>query len=159
MSVRQANERDAFDVFELQNICYEPSMRERLEVFESILYNGGGMSYVATNGDSIVGYLLAHTWRTIERPPDLDAIVDSVCEQVRCVFIHDLAIAPDWRGRGIAKCLFERLASKANGFPIVLVSVNDSARFWEGFGFSELECDCELSSYSDRRAKLMIRWP
>lgn len=156
MFVFQANERNAIEVFELQNACYDPKMRERLEVFESILANGGGLSVAAACENQIVGYALAHAWRTVDFPPDLDAVVDRE-SHIECCFIHDLAVAPDWRGRGVARALFEAVESRAAGLPMSLVAVNGSVPFWERFGFRVSACERSLESYPDRDAKLMVR--
>jgi len=53
-------------------------------------------------------------------------------------YVHDVAVAPRCRGRGVGRALAERLiaVARARGFDRAeLVSVQGSAPFWERFGF------------------------
>jgi len=53
-------------------------------------------------------------------------------------YIHDVAVAPRCRGRGLGRMLAERLidVGRRHGFArFELVSVQGSAPFWERFGF------------------------
>jgi ribosomal protein S18 acetylase RimI-like enzyme len=50
------------------------------------------------------------------------------------LYIHDLCVSKDHRGEGIAKALVSK-ALENELSPKALVSVLDSQRFWNKFGF------------------------
>lgn len=69
---------------------------------------------------------------------DLHAPLAALASQADVFYVHDVAVAPRCRGRGIGRLLAARLLdlARARGFTRAeLVSVQGSASFWEKFGF------------------------
>ena len=173
-SVRAARAADAPELDRLQRVCYErePGLLEDPAVFESIL--GRCMSLAAASDGRIVGYVLMHDIRDPERPPrlgDAGAIdgrspIDGESPQSTGgeggpphVFIHDLAVDPAHRRRGVGARLVRaalREAERVRAASLSLVSVQGSRAFWERFGFrtSPLPCPDALASYGPGAASM-----
>lgn len=91
---------------------------------------------LATGGDLLRGYLLAHPWRR-GAPPALDSLIGALPDDPDCLYIHDLAIAPQRRGRGDAATLLASLKREAFAWyrVIALISTGPATGFWQGQGF------------------------
>jgi GNAT superfamily N-acetyltransferase len=108
------------------------SFRRRIEQFPE------GCLACANEQDQLIGYMFCHPWKT-------DSVVPLNCENLRipkdadCFYIHDIAVVPSHRRKGIAKRFLDiaiDLARK-NGFDMIKgVSVLGSHAYWEKRGFT-----------------------
>jgi GNAT superfamily N-acetyltransferase len=93
--------------------------------------------FVLAEGDGPPrGYLVAYPWPA-RSAPKLNVLIDAL-PRGEVMYLHDLALHPDVRGRGWTRPIVERLASdaRAAGWPaLALVAVNDAAPFWSRHGF------------------------
>ena len=74
------------------------------------------------------------------------------------LYLHDLALSHEARGKGIAKKLVENLidTAKDQGFKkILLVAIQNSSVFWGKFGFVHIPNGDVCPSYGPS-AKLML---
>ena len=108
------------------------------------------------------GYLLGWPW-PLGRIPPLNSLVGALTKERQTVFIHDLALAPEAAGRGLAAAVVERVTAQAvtAGFEtIALVAVNNTAAFWRRQGFREAEVEAgfreKLAAYGED-ARYMVR--
>ncbi|MDN4039474.1 GNAT family N-acetyltransferase [Massilia sp. YIM B02443] len=123
-------------VMAVQAACYPPSMQEPRAVVRARLLAAASSCAVAFDGDGVCGYLFAY-------PSRLGAVTDlgapfAPPPQPDTLYLHDLSVAPRAHGRGLARALVEHLLAtgRAQGLRhAALVSVQDSERFWTGFGF------------------------
>lgn len=109
--------------------------------------------YLNDNGN-ILAYLLAHPW-TSDIPPKLHETIS--ISKGSTLYIHDLALTQEAKGKNIAKKLVENLIShaKAQGFSkVLLVAVQNSNEFWAKFGFVNITNTAICSSYGNN-AQLM----
>ncbi|AWM86459.1 GNAT family N-acetyltransferase [Microvirga sp. 17 mud 1-3] len=93
--------------------------------------------HVAEAGARLVGYALSHPWRYGE-PPPLDTPLGAIPEGATTFYLHDVALLPEGRGKGLAGTIVDHLAdhAAAAGFDnLSLVAVNGSQGFWEKCGF------------------------
>ena len=51
-------------------------------------------------------------------------------------FIYDVAVHPDWQGRGLGKTLMRRLLARLPVWRIMLVAEDDVQGFYQGLGFA-----------------------
>jgi GNAT superfamily N-acetyltransferase len=57
-------------------------------------------------------------------------------------YIHDIAILPDFKGRGYARVCVDKIGEVARGYEMTgLVSVYGTRGFWGRFGFAEIVGD------------------
>jgi GNAT superfamily N-acetyltransferase len=107
------------------------------------------------------GYLVAYPWRAGEAPA-LNALIEGLPADADLIYLHDLAVHPEVRGRGWSRPAVERLAHDARtaGWPaLALVAVNDAEPFWARHGFAVEESQAlarKLASYGPG-ARYMVR--
>ncbi|HMB09197.1 GNAT family N-acetyltransferase [Saliniramus sp.] len=92
---------------------------------------------VLAAGADLRGYLLAHPWRR-GAPPALDSLIGALPDDPDCLYIHDLAIAPQQRGKGDAAVLLASLKREAFAdFPVIaLISTGPATGYWQRQGFA-----------------------
>jgi predicted acetyltransferase len=92
----------------------------------------------------IKGYIISHPYN-ISSPPKINTLLTNV--ENNCLFIHDVVIVSEYRGRGIGNEIIRKILDTN---PIVsLVACDDKAKdFWKGYGF-ELDdtTDCDYGIY------------
>jgi GNAT superfamily N-acetyltransferase len=138
-----------------------PDLPERPEVLaeKMRLYPDGCRVLVADDG--IVGYGLAHPWMQHRIPP-LDGLLEQLPDDADCLYLHDVAVLPDFRG-GVVRdyvLAIEQLARASAIATLALVSVYATRPLWERLGFRSVTTDAELraklATYSDS-ATYMLR--
>jgi GNAT superfamily N-acetyltransferase len=94
-----------------------------------------------------LGYCISHPG-IVGQPPPLDTVLGRI-DGADCLYIHDLCLLPEARGRGLAAAIARLLeeVARAHGFGcIALTAVNDSDGFWQSQGFEAHPCS-KLASY------------
>lgn len=120
-----------------------PDAHERAEVFQEKLHLFPEGCFALEGGDGILGYAISHPWMENDIPP-LDAFLDRLPDAPDCLFLHDVAIAAEGRGRGAAATLIGRLADIAQRerLPsLALVSMYGTATLWRRLGFERFGSD------------------
>jgi GNAT superfamily N-acetyltransferase len=87
----------------------------------------------------LIGYGVSHPWMLYSIPP-LDRLLGALPAQADCLYIHDVAILPEFRGLRLADRLVEQLTSVAESEKLramALVSVYGADVFWSRFGFRQ----------------------
>lgn len=131
--------------------CFE----ERLALFPA-------GCFVLASTAAVKGYLIAYPWPLGEIPP-LNSPLGRLPEERAALYLHDLALGPAMRGLGHVRPILAQLGEVARtcgARRIALVSVNESASFWQRMGFQPRRGDpaitSKLASYGDD-ATYMIR--
>lgn len=138
-----------------------PALPEREEVLaEKIRLCPDGCGVLDTD-QGIVGYGLAHPWMRYRIPP-LDGLLQALPDRADCLYVHDVAVLPDFRG-GVVRAYvagIEKLARASRIRTLALVSVYGTRPLWEPVGFRAVTADAELraklASYGDG-ATYMLR--
>src|SRR5581483_767669 len=123
----------------------EAVLEERLR-----LYPEGCL--VARNGDVCRGYAIAHPWKR-GAPPALNSLLGAIPADADIFYMHDVAIAPAQAKSGFGRAVVEifKRQAVAKGFALIgLVSVNNSAAYWQRHGFRRVDSDAlrrALQSY------------
>ncbi|WP_234679061.1 GNAT family N-acetyltransferase [Bradyrhizobium monzae] len=122
-----------------------PDLPERPEVLSEKmrLYPDG--CRVLAAGDEIAGYGLAHPWMQ-QRIPPLDRFLDRLPDAADCLYVHDVAVLPDFRG-GTTRAYvaeIEELARSSGIATLALVSVYGTRPLWERLGFQGIAPDAAL---------------
>ena len=126
---------DLEQVFAVQCRAHQPDYHEPLAALASHLEHGDGLCLVAEAAEGLAAYLLAHPWRGA--PPALHRPLTGAREPDH-LFLHDLAVAPECRGRGLAAVLLEGLIAQAQSSrlgEIRLVALADAQAFWLAHGW------------------------
>ena len=134
---------------------------ERPEVFAEKMQLFPEGCFVLVSGRNIAGYALSHPWRLRSIPP-LDDFLGRIPDNCDCLFIHDVVVLPEARGRRAAAALIETAAALATSrvLPfLALVSVYDTHPIWKRLGFSPVAdpaLGAALVSYANN-ARYMVR--
>ena len=138
-----------------------PGLPERPEVFDekTRLYPDGCRVLIAD--DEIAGYGLAHPWKLHQIPP-LDRLLERLPEDADCLYVHDVAVMPEFRG-GVLRAYIadiEQLARASRIATLALVSVYATRPMWQRLGFRPVAVDAalraKLASYGEG-ATYMLR--
>lgn len=116
-----------------------------------------GTCFVLARADRVAGYLIAYPW-PLEAIPPLDTLLGALPANRDSWYLHDLALLPEARGGGNARAGLDLLFAGIDA-PIALVSVNESAAFWQAQGFAPMDgpaLAAKLSSYGPH-ARYMVR--
>lgn len=119
--------------------------------------------HVLQGGSWVAGYVISHPWRR-HAVPALNARLGALPQPAGCYYIHDLAVLPQARGRGVARRVVRALSVMgfSLGLPeLALVAVGGSAGFWQKQGFVAQDLPGlaeKLASY-DEGARYMLRTP
>jgi len=141
LNIRPMNYSDLDAVMKIQSMAYIPQYCESREVYEDKFAKYPDGCWVAEIDDYVVGYVISHPY-LLDSPPKLDAVMDDIPQNPDCYFIHDVAINPEYKGKGIGSALCEKaksLAKERNLPNMALISVQDSHPFWEKMGFRRVE--------------------
>ncbi len=121
-----------------------------------------GCLVLAGAEDGCLGYALAHPWRLGDAPP-LDALLGALPADADCLFIHDVALFPEARGKGAAGACMEHMArvARLRGLPtLALVSVYGTVPLWSRHGFVPHDppgLAAKLGAYGDTARYMVAR--
>lgn len=128
---------DLAAVAALEAACHAPLPPEGEAVFAErlALFPEGCLAMEDATG--LVGYVVAHPWRSAD-PPALGRTLGAIPLDADCLHLHDIALAPRARGRGLVAGALDRLrrAAEARGLHrLTLVAVHGTAQLWQRHGF------------------------
>lgn len=144
---------DIPDILKIQSVCYTELVPESESSFVAKLRASPATCFVASRGGEVVGYLFSIPWH-FSTPPRLDMQVCDLPDTPDCLYLHDLAIAPQARGTGTGQALVAAFLETFEDLPLdraSLIAVQGSMPYWRQYGFRSVEA-CEalrskLSSY------------
>ena len=116
---------------------------ERDEVFaeRAKLFPEGCLGLVEDMSNELCGYAISHPIKH-RQPPALDSLLGGIATDADQYYIHDIAILPKLRGRGLAHECIKKLFVIARRYPSTcLTSVYGTERFWSQFGFVPVQID------------------
>lgn len=138
ISIEVLRQQDLPAALELQKEAYPSFLVEEEAVFVSRIDLAASYCFAAWHDEKLLGYILAHGW-TRQSPPALGALLAAgVPSEV--LFIHDLAVSPSGRVRGIGQKLITRVIDRAAQDGLCsaeLIAVEGAANYWRQFGFAE----------------------
>ncbi|OAF06030.1 acetyltransferase [Bradyrhizobium centrolobii] len=139
-----------------------PDLPERPEVLAEKMQLCPDGCLALAAGNEIVGYGLSHPW-TQHQIPALDGFLEQLPDDADCLYVHDVAMLPDFRGGGAARAYvaaIEGLARSSGITSLALVSVYGTRELWQRLGFRAVTADAKLrrklDSYGER-ATYMLR--
>jgi N-acetylglutamate synthase-like GNAT family acetyltransferase len=130
-------ERDLENVLQIQKACYDTAFHEPRSAFLSKLVACPHTCWVVRLGTQACAYLVCLPIDQ-NNMPTLHASAWRPAVQPTLLYLHDLAIDPTLRGRGISHLLLDAATAYANDQRLPrlgLIAVQDSQRFWRKQGF------------------------
>jgi ribosomal protein S18 acetylase RimI-like enzyme len=152
--VRPMTITDLPAVCKIQQHCYHSSFWERSDVFAEKIALFPSGCFVAFIDGLCGGYVFSHPWFQNHSVP-LDSPIDSLPLASDYYYLHDCAVDPQARSRGIGEKLIKEVIKTAGNFGarnLQLVSVQQSQNYWSRFGFFALKnstskSDIPLTNY------------
>jgi len=84
--------------------------------------------------ETVIGYAISHPYT--KGSPPLDTLLHTLPETSCCWYLHDMVIHPEYRRKGYASILLDRLVEDTKEYKYLsLTSVNDTELFWKKHGF------------------------
>jgi ribosomal protein S18 acetylase RimI-like enzyme len=136
-TIRNMQEHDLASVLQIQQESFDDATQESQPSFQAKLTASPSTCFVAVQGQSVVGYLVA-LLADSENPPALNGDSYKVPPLPNCLYLHDLSVSRRVRGTGVAAALIQAFlqALKRHCLPkACLTAVNDSSSYWERYGF------------------------
>ena len=100
---------------------------------------------VLVDDGEVVGYAISHPIR-FRQPPALDSFVHEIAADANQYYIHDLAILPGSRARGLAADCVWKLLNVAKRYQTTcLISVYGTVTFWARYQFEPDTVDNALA--------------
>jgi len=131
--VRLALSADVPAILGIQSRAYPETLRESGESFANKMTASPTTCFVAVVGAEIAGYLMTLPC-TRDTLPLLDSRTFSVPSSADTLYIHDLAVSPDFRGCGIPDLLLNEAFARAATQHLrsaCLLAVQGTASFWQ----------------------------
>lgn len=134
--LRPIRPEDIPAVLALQAQAYASAYHEEASAFLSRLSHGVGLPTLAlTSSGELAAYLFAHPWWGETIPPLGQPLLPA--GEADQLFLHDLSVAPAWRGLGAGACLLSAVLANgvALGFSrLRLVAVAGAENYWSRLG-------------------------
>lgn len=140
-------EGDLDTVIKIQGMCYSEVAPESRQSFLSKLVVSPETCVVAEDAGNVVGYLVSVPIEFSE-PPTLNAENVRVPPAPDCLYLHDLAITPTYRSRGVGRLLvdaFFEAAHRRNLPQVSLIAVQNSSPYWARYGFTAVSVSASLA--------------
>lgn len=129
---------DLPEILDIQLQVYSDELQETPQVIAERLAQVPDLALVAEDTQGVCGYLFSYRSQRGAITP-LDALFVEP-QHSDCLYLHDLAVAPRALKRGIGPSLVKhklQMARQAGLLHCSLVSVQESARFWQRMGFQQ----------------------
>ena len=151
MEIVRIGENNWSGILEIQDLAYAEFGSEALHVLKSKQSIAPETCFVCvSNQGDTLGYLLAHPWNG-SKPPKLHEPLLNI-ENSDCLYLHDLAVSPHYKGQGIGRSMIAKLinVAKLMGFKRTkLVAIQGADSFWSLFGFNVILGSNICSSYGE----------
>ena len=135
-TLRLMHADDLPEIMDIQLEIYSDALQESAEIIAQRLAQVPDLALVAEDAQGICGYLFSYRSQRGSITP-LDGLFVEP-EKSDCLYLHDLGVAPRALKRGIGPSLVKhklQIARQAGLQHCSLVSVQNSASFWQRLGF------------------------
>lgn len=164
MILRAARDEDLPAIHAVQCESYPPSHHETIEVYSSIIKHGISHVVAADENGPVIGYCLVQYLPHPSEPPPLnEAATDlSITASREHVFIHDCAVSPAHRSRGIASKLvnevIEQFRASTTASSLTLIALEGAGEYWLSKGFFPMATSIKrMSMRREMTAPLPLR--
>jgi len=139
--------QDIDAVLDIQSRCYDAAKLESAQSFLAKLRASPTSCFMAWMDDLPAGYLVAMPADAMA-PPALHSETCELPAAADGLYLHDLAVHPRARRRGVAEVLIDAYFQARQQLDLrfaCLTAVNGSAAFWERHGFRTAAAEDALS--------------
>ena len=140
VALRVMHESDLDAVLAIQSASYPAALNEDAATIRQRFHASPDTTWIISIADEAVAYLFGYRSRLGSITP-LGGVF-SPADAPDCLYLHDLAVTPTWRGRGIADQLIaaaRAFASRQSLSFIALVALENARTYWERHAFATRE--------------------
>ena len=137
VDIRMMEAADIRAVLRIQAVCYTELIPESDASLHAKLSASRSTCLIASLEADSVGYLISLPWE-FSNPPALNAETCRLPLSPDCLYLHDLAVMPSARTSGTGRALVETFLARLRESGLgraSLVAVQNSAPYWERYGF------------------------
>lgn len=137
ITIRTVQASDLPAIMAIQASCYTEIVPESEQSMGAKLRASPATCFVALLENTVVGYLISLPWE-FANPPSLDAPTCELPAKPDCLYLHDLAIAPQARSAGGAPALVQAFLAQLAVLELErasLIAIQGSAPYWQRYGF------------------------
>lgn len=137
--LRAAQLSDLDEILRVQKLCYQDIEPESPEAYINKLEQAPDCAFVIADQNQVLAYLFAMPI-ILNEPPVLDSADYILPNQANCLYLHDLAIAPNGRGQGLSQPLLNAFFNRAKARELPqssLIAIQGSTPFWNKYGFKQ----------------------
>lgn len=141
LNIRTATLSDLPCIARIQAACYKSEFLEHNIAFSSKLQQAAHTCWLACVDRQVVGYLISLPVTPATFPP-LNATTFCLNPTATMLYLHDLAVHPDYRASGAGRQLIQHAKAQARqwGFKhLTLIAVQDSSSYWQKQGFELID--------------------
>ena len=136
-NLRRLDASDIEAVLRIQNTCYEPLLQEQAPALLSKMALSPTTCYGVEDGSGeLVAYGIAFP-SDEEVSPELNTVT-TTASSVNTLYIHDIAVVPTMRSRGLGTLILERMIQDAVRLELqtmALTAVGGASDYWLRHGF------------------------
>ena len=143
-------------VLRVQERAYLSFYHEEAESFLSKMKLSTSACYGVIEEGRLIAYGISFPWLK-DKPVDLNSALNENPVKSDVMYIHDIAVDPDYRGMGLGEALLKRILEESLALGIkelALVAVQGSKRYWVKFGF--IESYSEVKGYGPEAVKMVL---
>lgn len=143
---RAATVNDVSEIDRIARIIH-PDLPEHIDTFAEKISLSPDTCFVAEENGSIRGYAIAFPWHANDIPK-LNTMLGSLPADASVLFIHDVALLPSARSRGLLGELAEiyKIAGRKRGLrEMTLAAVYGSEQAWFRYGFQRAPMNEKLT--------------
>lgn len=140
LTIRTARLNDLPCIATIQACCYEPEFVENDTAFSSKLQQATSTCWLACVNQQVVAYLISLPVSPATFPV-LHATEFCLTPDANMLYLHDLAVHPEYRSSGAGRELIQHAKAQARqlGFKtLCLIAVQDSSSYWQKHGFETI---------------------
>jgi GNAT superfamily N-acetyltransferase len=138
--VRPLKESDLEQLLIVQRAAYGDIYIETKEIFLTKLLVSNPTCLGGFIDGRMAGYCIGFNWQS-GLPVPLHSDIREITHTENAYYIHDIAIHPEFEGKGLARTFMEQSIeiARSRGFKsIELTAVQSAATYWERFGYKPM---------------------
>lgn len=138
--IRPLQEIDLDELLVVQRAAYGDIYIESKEIFHTKLEVSKETCLGGFQNNRLAGYCIGFNWQSGLAVP-LHSDIREISHVENSYYLHDIAIHPDFEGKGLARRFMEKSIeiARSRGFQSVeLTAVQTAATYWQRFGFKPM---------------------
>jgi GNAT superfamily N-acetyltransferase len=139
MNITPVTKNELTEIDVIQRLGYPSELVEDMGLFEKILEQENTIAYLCFFDEKIAGYVIGYPTDRAQKDFQSGPVPT---QNPDMMYLHDLCVHPDYRGKGMSKGLldaFEKKAKEGKFKGVIATAVNGAIPYWERQGYKAIE--------------------